>query len=183
MEDRIKVGDNLLVHCYKHDGSFHRVCDEATILEITDNVIVCANHKSRITEKVANGKTKSYRTKETAIMFFYKDSWFNVIAQLKPNGLYYYCNIASPYIIDDGIIKYIDYDLDLRVYPSGAFRVLDRNEYGFNKNKMKYSKKIDAIVKYELSRLIEMKKEGAGPFHNSRIEEYNKMYEKIKNWV
>lgn len=53
---------------------------------------------------------------------------------VKANGIFYYCNIASPYVIDEGILKYIDYDLDLRVFNDGAFKILDRNEYNYHKN-------------------------------------------------
>ena len=55
-------------------------------------------------------------------MFFYKDRWFNIIEQLKDYGIYFYCNIATPYIIDEKVIKYIDYDLDLRVFPNVSFK-------------------------------------------------------------
>ena len=40
-------------------------------------------------------------------------------------------NIASPYIIEEGTIKYIDYDLDLRVFPDGSFKVLDRGAVSY----------------------------------------------------
>ena len=71
-------------------------------------------------------------------MFFYKNRWFNIIGQLKDYGIYFYCNIATPYVIDENVIKYIDYDLDLRVFPDGSFKVLDRGEYNYHKNKMNY---------------------------------------------
>lgn len=177
----IKVGDKLQIHCYKHDGTFHRSCDEATILDIKDDVLVCANYKTKITENDGHGKYHKYFTKEPAIMFFYKNSWFNIIGQMKTRGLYYYCNIASPYIIDDGVIKYIDYDLDLRVFPDGAFKVLDRNEYRYHKKKMQYGEDLEKIINYELSRLIEMKKWGIGPFDKERIKYYDNLYEKIRN--
>lgn len=107
--NNINVGDNLTIHCYKHNGILHRVCEEATVLEITEEKIVCANDKTKIIENDG----RSYHTNELAILIFYKKNWFNIIAQLKEQGLFYYCNIASPYIIDNKIIKYIDYDLDL----------------------------------------------------------------------
>ena len=176
----IKVGDKLQIHCYKHDGTFHRTCDEATILDIKDDVLVCANYKTKITENSGQGKYHKYFTKEPAIMFFYKDNWFNIIGQMKTKGLFYYCNIASPYIIDDGIIKYIDYDLDLRVFPDGAFKVLDRNEYRYNKKRMHYSEDLEKVIEHELSRLIEMKKWGIGPFDKNKIKYYEEIYEKIR---
>ena len=117
MKKEIKVGDIYEIHCYKHNGKIDRICDETIILDVTEDFIVCGNYKTNLIE--SNGK--SHRTKETAIIFFYKKRWFNILAQLKKYGLFYYCNIASPFVIDDNIIKYIDYDLDLRVFPDGAF--------------------------------------------------------------
>lgn len=170
--NNIKVGDSLTIHCYKHNGILHRVCEEATVLEVTDNKLICANNKTRITE--SDGR--SYQTNEKAILIFYKNSWFNIIAQLKNQGLFYYCNIASPFIIDNHIIKYIDYDLDLRVFPDGGFRILDRNEYKYHKRIMNYSKDLDRIIKNELQVLINLKKEKKEPFCEDLISEYYQKY-------
>lgn len=176
----IREGDKLQIHCYKHDGSIHRTCDEATVLEVREDGLVCANYKTEIIEGT-NHKFHKYYTKEPAILFFYKDRWFNVISQMKDRGLFYYCNIASPYIIDDGLIKYIDYDLDLRVYPDGAFKVLDRNEYRYHKKKMNYSEDLEKVIQYELTNLIEMKKNNEGPFDQKKVEHYYKLYEEMSN--
>ena len=102
--------------------------------ENNEEYLVCGNGRTKITEKDG----RSHMTNEPAVLFFYKNHWFNIIGQLKKFGLFYYCNIASPYIIDGKSIKYIDYDLDLRVFPDGGFRILDRNEYNFHKKIMKY---------------------------------------------
>ena len=172
----IKVGDRLTIHCYKHDGKLHRTWDEATILEINDEYIVCGNNKTTVNE--SDGRI--HQTNEPAILFFYKKRWFNIIGQLKSQGLFYYCNIATPYLIEDNIIKYIDYDLDLRVFPDGAFRVLDRNEYNYHRKLMKYPDELDIILKKELSSLIEMKKQNIGPFDKQIIDKYYNIYENIK---
>lgn len=111
-EHKIKVGDKLEIHCYKHNGKLHQLCNEGIVLAIDEEKIVVANNKAKLTERDG----RSYHAKEPAILFFYKKHWFNIIGQLKRFGLFYYCNIATPYIIDGKIIKYIDYDLDLRVF-------------------------------------------------------------------
>ncbi len=173
---KIEIGDRLTIHCYKHDGKLHRTWDEATILEINDEMLVCANNKTIVNE--SDGRV--HQTNEPAILFFYKKRWFNIIGQLKKQGLFYYCNIATPFLIEDNIIKYIDYDLDLRVFPDGAFRVLDRNEYNYHRKLMKYPKELDIILKNELSELIEMKKNNIGPFNKEIIDKYYNLYENIK---
>ena len=179
--NEIKKGDILKIHCYKHDGTLFRISEEAYIIDITDEYIVCGNNKTRITE-VDGKRISSYRTKEPAIIFFYKNNWFNIIAQFKKYGLFYYCNIASPFIIDEGCIKYIDYDLDLRVFPNGEYKVLDINEYKYHKRIMNYSSELDYIVNNELDKLISMKKEKNGAFSEEKIRAYYDEYlEIIKN--
>ncbi len=173
----MRKGEKYSIHCYKHNGKIDRISGEATVLDVTDEYIVCANNKVKLTEN--DGRT--HRTKEAAILFFYKNEWFNILAQLKKYGLFYYCNIASPYVIDGKIIKYIDYDLDLRIFPDGTFKVLDKNEYKYHKMTMRYSDDIDTIVQDSLNRLIRMKEENKIPFDEEIIKKYYQMYKKIIN--
>lgn len=173
----LKVGDTLVIHCYKHNGAIHKSWDVAYILDVEDDYIVLGNENVLVTKE--DGRT--WRTKEPAIMFFYKNRWFNIIAQIKNKGIFYYCNIASPYIIENKTLKYIDYDLDLRVFSDGAFKILDRNEYNYHKKLMKYSKELNYILKSELSSLIEMKKSSEFPFNVETIEYYNNVFKKIQN--
>lgn len=162
----------MKIHCYKHNGKIHRIWDCAEIIEETNDYIVCGNYKTMVIE--SDGR--SYYTKEPAIIFFYKNNWFNIIAQFKQYGLFYYCNIASPYLIDDETIKYIDYDLDLRVFPDGGYRILDKNEYKYHKRIMNYSNDLDTILNKELEKLIKMKIDNNGPFNRTLIEKYFNKY-------
>ena len=173
----LKVGNNLELHCYKHNGKINSISDKITVLEVNDDFIICGDFKTTITE--SEGST--HKTKEPAVMFFYKKRWFNVLAQLKKQGLFYYCNIATPYLLDDNVIKYIDYDLDLRVFPDGGYRILDKNEYNYHKKIMHYSNELDEIIKSELESLIEMKKNNEGPFDKAVVEKYYKKYKEITN--
>ncbi len=172
-----KIGERYIIHSYKHDGSIHRAWDEAVLLDECDDYLVFGNDRTKVIE--SDGR--SWKTKEPAIMYFFKNNWYNVIGQYKKDGIYYYCNIASPFVIDEKTIKYIDYDLDLRVFPDGAFKVLDRGEYNYHKNKMHYSDEIDLVLKEELSNLIELARNHKGPFENKKIEEYYKEYKLHKN--
>ena len=172
----MKIGDKYKIHCYKHNGEVYQSSEETIVLDIKDDYIVCGNYMVDVTEPEGH----SYKTKELAIIYFYKKNWFNCIAQLKSFGLFYYCNIASPYIIDENVIKYIDYDLDLRVFPDGGYKILDINEYKYHKKKLKYPNEIDLIVKKEMKKLIEMKKNHIGPFDKNEINKYKKIYEELK---
>ncbi len=171
----IKKGDRLKIECYKHNGYLDRTSDEATVVYIDDTMLIVANNHTRLTEHDG----KSHTTNEPAVLFFYKDKWFNIIGQLKKNGLFYYCNIATPYIIDGRTIKYIDYDLDLRVFPDGGFKILDRNEYRYHKKVMHYTKELDTIIENSLQELIEWKKEEKEPFKRETVEKYYQIFKEM----
>ena len=118
---KYEIGSKYQIQCYKHNGKIHRSWDEAILLEDKKDYMVFANCKTQ----VIRAEGIAWKTKEPAIMYFFKNKWYNIIAQLKKDGIYYYCNIASPFIIEDNTIKYIDYDLDLRVFPRGEYKILD----------------------------------------------------------
>ena len=134
--------------------------------------MVFGNNKTKVTE--ADGIT--WRTKEPAIMYFFKDRWYNIIAQMKKDGIYFYCNIATPFILEEGKIKYIDYDLDLRIFPKGDFKVLDKLEYEYHKKIMNYSKELDIVIKNALSDLINAYKNNEIMFRNNINLNYLNQY-------
>ena len=176
-KEELIIGKKYEIHSYKHDGSIHRTWDEAVLLEIHEEYLVFGNYKTKVTE--VDGR--SWRTKEPAVLYFFYHKWFNIIGQNKQNGIYYYCNMASPFIIEEDTIKYIDYDLDLRVFPNGRFKVLDRGEYKYHKELLNYPKEVDEILKYELSNLIELEKKKMYIFGKGKVEYYCNLYEKIKS--
>lgn len=147
---RMFIGDLYQIQCYKHNGKIHRAWDEAILLDVKKDYMVFGNNKTLVTE--SEGTTWS--TKEPAVMYFFKDKWYNIIAQMKKDGIYYYCNIATPFIIEDETIKYIDYDLDLRIFPKGDYKVLDKLEYEYHKKKMNYSRDLDLVINKAMEELI-----------------------------
>ncbi len=174
---RFCVGDKLQIQCYKHNGKIHRAWNEAIFLDETKDYIVFGNNKTMVTE--SGGST--WKTKEPAVMYFFKNHWFNVIVQFKKEGITYYCNIASPYIIEEGTIKYIDYDLDLRIFPNGSYKILDRMEYLYHKRIMDYSEDLDQVVNSALDELITIYKEGKlSVFYKEENMKYYNLYKKIK---
>ena len=60
--NELKVGDVLSIHCYKHDGKLHRTWNEATILEITDDMSELEN----------DPRYKNYKTQNAE---FDDDEW------------------------------------------------------------------------------------------------------------
>ena len=170
------IGDKLQIQCYKHNGKVHRVWDEAIVLDIKKDYMVFGNNRTLVTEAEGN----AWKTKEPAILYYFKNEWFNIICQLKEDGVYYYCNIASPFIIEDDTIKYIDYDLDLRVFPTGEYKILDRLEYKRHQKIMGYSKELSTVVENALEELITLYNSNSKFFNTKENEKYYDLYVELK---
>ena len=169
------VGHWLAIRCYKHDGSLHRVWDRGLVLENNDDYIVIATKRAKVTEY--NGR--KWFTKEPAVTIFSKKEWWNVICMLKKDGICYYCNIASPAIIEDGNIKYIDYDLDTKLFPDGNIRVLDEKEYARHRSTYQYDDKLDLILKHQTKTMLFMMQNRMFPFDDALITNYYEEYSEL----
>lgn len=170
------VGKKSLIHGYKHDGSAHRSWDSGLVLEETADYFVVFNNKTLVTE--SDGRR--WYTREPAICFFSKHDWYNVICMLRKNGVYYYCNIASPTLYDGEALKYIDYDLDLKVFPDNTYKILDRNEFQTHAHQMKYSKRLIYICNKQLQLLIKKVKKRQDPFNKSFLDKWYAKYEELE---
>lgn len=166
------VGSEVLIHCYKHDGSIHRCWDKGLVLEETDQHFIVINNYTLVTE--ADGR--KWYTREPAIWYFPKHQWYNVICMIRKNGVHFYCNLASPALYDGQAIKYIDYDLDLKVFPDYKYKILDEEEYRQHKIQMHYDEAIDRILHQQLDLLIQMTMNMSGPFRPGFAQHWYHVY-------
>ncbi|MDY6062933.1 MAG: DUF402 domain-containing protein [Erysipelotrichaceae bacterium] len=174
MNDLTK-GDRVFIQSFKHDGSVHRTWSKGIVIDNNDDFCVVVTDHCFVVES----DNRRWITKEPAICFFYEKRWFNIISMIRKNGIYYYCNIASPSIYDGEAIKNIDYDLDLKVYPDGSYNILDEYEYQQHAKQMNYPKEIKNIVENELKSLINQAENKVAPFDFQTIDYYLMEYFKM----
>ncbi|TYR79240.1 DUF402 domain-containing protein [Priestia megaterium] len=153
-------GETIQIHSYKHDGHIHRIWDRTTVLKSTNNLVIGGNDRTIVTE--SDGRT--WVTREPAICYFHAQYWFNVIGMIREDGIYYYCNISSPFIHDKEALKYIDYDLDIKVYPDMTYTLLDEDEYEKHRQEMNYPEVIDSILHNHVEHLKNWIRQRKGPF-------------------
>lgn len=165
MMGELKKGSIIQIESYKHNGTVHRVWKENTILKVTNHLIIGANDETEVIEH--DGRT--WVTKEPGVFYFARKWWFNVIGLIRPDGVHYYCNLSSPYVYKDQTIKYIDYDLDVKVYPDMTYHVLDHIEFHMNKKRMNYPRDLNYILHEQLDVLIRLIKKEEEPFSSDRI--------------
>ena len=101
---------------------------------------------------------------------------FRSVTMIRDNGVSYYCNLASPVVLDKEALKYIDYDLDVKVFPNGEKRLLDVDEYEEHGKKWSYSPQTDKILKHNVRILVDWINNRKGPFSKEYVEIWYNRY-------
>ncbi|AOG60124.1 hypothetical protein SHELI_v1c01690 [Spiroplasma helicoides] len=172
----VKPFDKVLVHAYKQNGSLYRSWEKAIVFKEDEEVLILINEDVVITE--FNGR--KWRTNEPAIWFFFKKEWYNIICMFKEQGINYYCNIASPYIFESKTIKYIDYDLDIKVFNDGSYKILDLKEFNRNRISYSYSRTVIEKVWESVDKLKEKLKKPTKYFLHEFAQDLWEEYKKMK---
>lgn len=171
-----KVKEEIYIQCYKHDKSRHRTWAKGYVIEANEERIVTITDKAWVIES----DMRKWLTREPAINIFYPDKWFNVICMIRKKGIFYYCNLASPSIYDGEALKYIDYDLDVKVDNHFNFNVIDQDEYEEHGQEMNYSDDLKFVIEKELDKLIERIKNRQSPFNHEEIYDLYDKYLKLR---
>jgi uncharacterized protein len=160
------VGEQIDIVSFKHGGNFHRKWEGSKVL-LADDILIVSNYHPEVTE--ADGRIHTYPGLSIAI--FYPDEWWNIVMIYRYNSklVSYYCNIASPFRMDEDkrCIAYVDYDIDLIVQPNRNFKVVDENEFVENRQKYYYPHNISQRVKLAVKQLSTCVKHGQEPFSKS----------------
>jgi protein associated with RNAse G/E len=168
----IEAGRKLQIISYKHNGELHRVWQHAIMIKEFDDFAVLVNDRAN----VIDSDGRKWKTREPAVCYFFKEHWFNVICMIRGNDIYYYCNLSSPYVIDEEGLKYIDYDLDVKLFPSGDSVILDRDEFDFNKIDYHYSQDLIEVIEKSLERILIMIVNKQEPFDKQYIMKWYEVY-------
>lgn len=159
------------IYAYKHDGSFHRLWTQVELLKETKDYYIFANKKGSFVNEKGD---YFWKTKEDAIIYFSKNHWFNIIVMYKKGRVVYYCNLATPPILEQQSLKYIDYELDVKYFSNTRDAVvLDENEYNYYKDKYGYPKWLMEKIEDEKNLLLSWMENEVGPFAEAFREEWN----------
>lgn len=167
-------GKRIEIQGYKHDGRMHRIWDSVFVVEENEEYVIVASKRTKVVEH----DLRIWHTKEPAVMIFSKKKWWNVIAMIKRGGIVYYVNLASPFIVDRNCVKYIDYDLDIKLYPTNEVKLIDVKEYGYHRKKYGYGEDIDRILKFNITEVKSHMEKREFPFIDDKINDFYKIFVK-----
>lgn len=151
-------GTVIRIESYKHGEQLHRTWKKSIVLESGEPLII-ANYNVEVVEKDG----REWIFPGLTIGRFHRSNWFHTLVMYGKDGpVRFYTHIASPYRYRDGVLFYIDYDLDLVAARDGSYQWVDREE--FDRNRVRYDypdevlKKIEEAVRH-VERLVRRREE------------------------
>jgi protein associated with RNAse G/E len=122
----MQIGDSVLVRAYKSDGTCYRRW-VATVEAIdTDRVVLVTPVGHRV-QDISGTLVAEYAIRG----YYWPDRWYSLLEVYAPGGelVEIYVNISSPAQIEDSLIEFTDYELDVsRELPHEA-RIVDQDEF------------------------------------------------------
>lgn len=106
--------------------------------------------------------------------YYWLDRWYNIFRFHEPNGSLrnFYCNINMPPTFQEGVLDYVDLDIDIVVWPDGRIRTLDAEEFDKNLAIFDYPTAIIGQTRNALTELMNLIESRQYPFDVESIEMY-----------
>jgi uncharacterized protein len=158
----MEKSDNIIVRVLKHDGAEYRRW-AAHIVKLEGSLIVLVGE---FEDDVEHALLGSIRRGTRTIEYYWLDRWYNVFRFLEDDGRtrLFYCNINTPPQVADGVLSYIDLDIDVVVQPDLSYQVLDVDEFERNADRFEYSETTQRYAERALEELISLIETRQFPF-------------------
>ena len=97
--------------------------------------------------------------------YYWTDRWYNVFRFHEPDGELrnFYCNISMPPTFANGVLDYVDLDVDVLVWPDMTYTLLDEAEFEENAEKLGYPPWLKEKARKSLVELISLIEGGMLP--------------------
>ncbi|WP_175393437.1 DUF402 domain-containing protein [Metamycoplasma phocicerebrale] len=166
-----EMGQITSIQAFKYDGTLYRQYEGCKIIANLDDFVVALLMKTKVQETNIN-----WVVSIPMLFFFAKNRFYNASITLNENGLnHIYINLASPFYIDNQVIKYIDFDLDIKCYNETDFNVIDWQDFKQSITNYNYPLKLIYRLYNELDFLEEQRRLKRGIFSKKLIQDIKKI--------
>jgi hypothetical protein len=144
----------ILVHSLKHDGRVHRRWPAR--VERREGPLVVLD--AFFAEEVRHPLIGTIEAGTHSTEYFWTDRWYSVFRFQTPAGrlLKFYCNINTPARLADGVLSFVDLDVDVLVQPDYSHEVLDEDEFDLHAELYAYPQSYRENVRGALDELLRL---------------------------
>lgn len=160
MTDRI-----VTINSRKYDGQIRRSWKGGLVHE-SDNLLILVG---TFNEEVIHSDLGHLQAGTVSFEHFWLGRWYNVFRFHEPDGTLkaHYANITMPPTFTNGVIDYVDLDIDVVAWPDGRVEVLDRDDFEKNRVTYGYSDEVIGSAETAVTELLGIVERGEFPFLNS----------------
>ena len=104
--------------------------------------------------------------------YYWLDRWYNVLRFLNDDGStkHFYCNVTTQPELCEGVLTYVDLDIDILALPDLSYQVLDLDEFEVNAARYHYSEATKLQVRGAVDELIRLIETRAFPFQTIKAD-------------
>jgi protein associated with RNAse G/E len=159
------------IQVWKHDGRAHWRHPSTLTREDDGFMMTFTPEGTPFTNLKGAGHAQ-----ESWTSYYWPDRWYNVV-QFTANDEHpagWYCNVAAPPTLVDGVLSYVDYELDLMVYPAAdgmTWELLDEDEFEEACERCRYDEALIARCRAAVDELIAMIEAREYPFDQLQTPE------------
>ena len=154
------------VRVLKFDGKEYRRWNALLARQEGPLIVLEAEFEAEVEHETFGRIARGTRTVE----YYWLGRWYNVFKFLGDEGQVrlYYCNINMPPELVNGVLTYVDLDIDVLVQPDLSYQILDLDEFETNAERYQYPEQVRMRAHGSLAQLIGMIETRAFPFTASR---------------
>lgn len=146
------MSENIItINSRKFDGSLHRSWKAKLISQKNSLVTLIGEFETEVFHPILGviGRgTISYE-------FYWLDRWYNVFRFHEPSGdlRNFYCNVNLPPTFENGVLDYVDLDIDVLVRNDFSHQILDLDEFETNDELYSYPPELREKTEASLNEL------------------------------
>jgi protein associated with RNAse G/E len=155
--------EEIVVHSCKHDGRVHRRWPAR--VERRDGPLVVLD--AFFPEEVRHPLIGIIEAGTHSTEYFWTDRWYSVFRFQTPEGrlLKFYCNVNTPARLSEGVLSFVDLDVDVLVEPDYSYQVLDEDEFDLHAKLYNYPNDYREHVGRAVAELVRLVDSRQFPFY------------------
>ena len=134
----------------KYDGTF-RFSTDAELLHASHTALLGRGEPGRTVRRAEREVVR----RDWSLEYLPLRAPYNIVSFFGLDGspLYHFCNVLLPPILESDTLSYVDLDLDVVVWPGGAYEVQDRDQFERNAVEMAYPPEVVELAWRSLGEL------------------------------
>lgn len=152
----------VTINALKYDGSLHRSWS-ADLVEASEPLLV---FEGTFDAEIDHPEMGVIRRGTLSTEFYWLDRNYNVFRFTEPEGglKCIYCNVNLLPTFAEGVLNYVDLDIDILLLPGMEPRVLDLDEFDNNRRIYGYPDDVVETVRRSTEDLLRLVRSGDLPF-------------------